>query len=304
MNAHYVKFISACLLFGSNGIVASHILMSSHEIVFLRTLIGSLFLLAVFVLTGGRFTGLRNGRHLAFLIPSGVAMGASWIFLFEAYQRIGVGMATLAYYCGPVIVMALSPLLFKEKMTPARICGFVAVLLGMFLVNRDALMLDGLSWGLLCGVLSAVMFALMVILNKMAANITGFENAVWQLLAGFVTVALFTLLVQGLTISLPTGSFAPVLLLGFVNTGVGCYLYFSSMQRLPAQSVAICGYLDPLSALLFSAVFLAERLSPEQMTGAALILGGAAFGEYFGRKRLPRVVAEGNMEKRATENTN
>ena len=304
MNVHYVKFLSACLLFGSNGIVASHILMSSHEIVFLRTLIGSLFLLAVFVMTGGKFSGLRNVRHLAFLILSGVAMGASWIFLFEAYKQIGVGMATLAYYCGPVIVMALSPLLFKERLTPARICGFVAVLLGMFLVNRDALMLDGLSWGLLCGVLSAVMFALMVILNKMAASITGFENAVWQLLAGFVTVALFTLLVQGFTISLPSGSFAPVLLLGFVNTGVGCYLYFSSMQRLPAQSVAICGYLDPLSALLFSAVFLAERLSPEQMTGAALILGGAAFGEYFGRKRLPCVVAEGNMEKRATENTN
>ena len=293
MNVHYVKFISACLLFGSNGIVASHILMSSHEIVFLRTLIGSLFLLAVFVMTGGKFTGLRNERHLAFLILSGVAMGASWIFLFEAYQRIGVGMATLAYYCGPVIVMALSPLLFKEKLTPARICGFFAVLLGMFLVNRDALMVDGLSWGLLCGVLSAVMFALMVILNKMAASITGFENAVWQLLAGFVTVALFTILVQGLTFSIPSGNFAPVLLLGFVNTGVGCYLYFSSMQRLPAQSVAICGYLDPLSALVFSAVFLAERLTPEQMIGAALILGGAAFGECFGRKRLPSVVAEG-----------
>ncbi len=80
-----------------------------------------------------------------------------------------------------------------------------------------------------------------------------------------------------------------------MNTGVGCYLYFSSMQRLPAQSVAICGYLDPLSALVFSAVFLAERLTPEQMIGAALILGGAAFGECFGRKRLPSVVAEGNM---------
>jgi drug/metabolite transporter (DMT)-like permease len=298
MNVHYVKFISACLLFGSNGIVASHILMSSHEIVFLRTLIGSLFLLAVFVLTGGKFSGLRNVRHLAFLILSGVAMGASWIFLFEAYKRIGVGMATLAYYCGPVIVMALSPMLFKEKLTPARICGFVAVLLGMFLVNRDALILGGLSWGLLCGVLSAVMFALMVILNKMAASITGFENAVWQLLASFATLALFTALKQGLAFSLPSGSLVPVLLLGFANTGVGCYLYFSSMQRLPAQSVAICGYLDPLSALVFAAVLLGERLTSVQMIGAALILGGAAFGEYFGRKHLPGVA------KMAIENIN
>jgi drug/metabolite transporter (DMT)-like permease len=59
------------------------------------------------------------------------------------------------------------------------------------------------------------------------------------------------------------------------------------MQRLPAQSVAICGYLEPFSALLFSAVLLGERLTPVQMAGAAMILGGAAFGEFFGRKGTP-----------------
>lgn len=43
------------------------------------------------------------------LIVSGIAMGTS-VFLYEAYVRIGVSIAALFYYCGPVIVMALSPL--------------------------------------------------------------------------------------------------------------------------------------------------------------------------------------------------
>jgi drug/metabolite transporter (DMT)-like permease len=284
MKLHYTRFIAACLLFGSNGIVASHIALGSREIVLWRTLIGSLFLLTVFLLTGGRFRGLRTRTYLAFLLLSGVAMGASWIFLFEAYRRIGVGPATLAYYCGPVIVMVLAPVLFREKPAISRILGFGAVLLGMVLVNGDEVIRGGISFGLACGLLSAVMLAVMVIFNKMAEGITGFENAVWQLSASFVTVAVFTVVRQGAVTAIPPGSLLPLLLLGFVNTGFGCYLYFSSMQCLPAQSVAICGYLEPFSALLFSAVLLGERLTPVQMAGAALILGGAAFGEFFGRK--------------------
>ena len=44
-------------------------------------------------------------------------MGISWLFLFEAYRRIGVSIASLGYYCGPVIVMALAPVMFHEKLT-------------------------------------------------------------------------------------------------------------------------------------------------------------------------------------------
>ena len=75
------------------------------------------------------------------------------------------------------------------------------------------------------------------------------------------------------------GLLPAVAVLGIVNTGLACYLYFSSIQVLPAQSVSICGYLDPLSALFFSALFLKERLTVAQLVGALLILGGAAVAE-------------------------
>src|SRR5690606_25544345 len=58
--------------------------------------------------------------------------------LFEAYAQIGVSLATLAYYTGPVIVMILSPVVFKEKFTVGKLLGFLAVVLGMFVVNAEA----------------------------------------------------------------------------------------------------------------------------------------------------------------------
>lgn len=285
-NKSALKYITALLLFGSNGIVASYIKLSSSEIVFTRTLIGALFLVFIFVSSKQKMHFWRSKPHFLYLLISGISMGASWMFLFEAYRQIGVSVATLAYYCGPVIVMMFSPLIFKERITAVKFIGFLAVLLGMFFVNRQALLQGRVSWGLGFGILSAFMYAFMVIFNKKAAGITGLENPMWQLVAGFVTVAVFLGLKQGFSIHIAPGNLVPILFLGIVNTGIGCYFYFSSIGDLPVQTVAILGYLEPLSALFFSAAFLGESLGFLQLVGAVLILGGAAFGELFHQKRL------------------
>lgn len=274
----YFKYILALLLFGSNGIVASFISLSSYEIVLLRTFIGSLLLIAIFLLTGGRFTFYKQKKQSVFLAISGIAMGASWIFLYEAYAQIGVSMASLAYYCGPVIVMVISPILFGERLTPPKLIGFAAVLGGIFLVNGGA---EGkLSrWGIFCGLMSAVMYAFMVIFNKKAADIKGLENSMLQLFVSFLTAAVFIGAKQGFSMDIPRESIVPILILGIVNTGIGCYFYFSSIGKLPVQTVAVCGYLEPLSAVVFASLFLGERMTALQAVGAVLIIGGAMVGE-------------------------
>lgn len=45
MTKTYFKYFLALLLFGLNGIVASHITMNSYEIVFTRTLIDAIFII-------------------------------------------------------------------------------------------------------------------------------------------------------------------------------------------------------------------------------------------------------------------
>jgi len=277
----YFKYFAALLLFGMNGIVASYIALTSYEIVFTRTLIGSMLLVAIYVLTRQKVHLLQNKKHTLCLIISGIAMGTSWMFLYEAYQRIGVSMASLAYYCGPVIVMILAPILFREKLTWAKVVGFLAVLVGMFCVNAQSLNELKTTLGLFCGIMSAVMYAFMVIFNKKAKSITGLENSMWQLLTSFLTVAVFVGVKQGFVIHIESGNWIPILILGIFNTGIGCYFYFSSIGNLPVQTVAICGYLEPLSAVVFSVLFLQESMNMGQVIGAVLILGGASFGELF-----------------------
>jgi drug/metabolite transporter (DMT)-like permease len=279
VNKPYFKYILSLLMFGTNGIVASHIALTSYEIVLFRALIGSLLLIAIFFLTKQSLSFHHQKRPFFYLALSGAAMGASWMFLYEAYQQIGVSIASLMYYCGPVILMALSPVLFKEKMAWPKLVGFMIVFCGVFLVNVQLLHQEKTGWGLFCGGMSAVTYAVMVIFNKKAKGISGLENSMLQLFTAFLTVAFFMVLKQGLAIQVAAGDWLPILWLGLLNTGIGCYLYFSSIGHLPVQTVSILGYLELLSAVVFSILFLNEALQPLQRLGAALILGGAVFGE-------------------------
>lgn len=286
MKNSYFKYFASLLLFGTNGIVASFIALSSYEIVLLRASIGSLLLVGIFLLMKGRLTFWQHKRQSVFLFISGVAMGANWMFLYEAYRHIGVSIASLLYYCGPVIVMILSPLLFHEKLTATKVFGFLAVFCGIFLVNGQAVQAGKSGWGLFCGAMSGILYALLVISNKKAESITGLENPMLQLVTSFLTVAVFVLAKQGFHMQIAGSDWLPILVLGLLNTGVGCYLYFSSIGKLPVQTVAICGYLEPLSAVVFSMVILNETMLPLQIVGAVLIIGGAVFGECAGNMKL------------------
>ena len=273
-----IKYLCALLLFGLNGIVASHIALNSYEIVFLRTMIGSALLILLFLLRKNRFHMRENKSDVLLITLSGMAMGASWMFLYEAYQRLGVSFAALLYYCGPVIVMILSPVLFQERLTKPKVAGFAIVLIGIVLVNGK-LAGAGNSWGLFCGAMSAVMYAFMVTLNRKAKVITGLENAVIQLTVSFLTVAVFVGFKQAFVIDVPREAWGWIRVLGLVNTGLGCYLYFSPLAKLPVQTVAICGYLEPLSAVVFAALLLGEKMTAFQLVGAVCIIGGAMIGE-------------------------
>lgn len=283
MKKSYAEYFTALLLFGLNGIVASHIGLASYKIVYLRTGIGSVLLLAMFLLSGHRFTFQKHPKDFLFVLLSGIAMGAGWIFLYAAYAMIGVSISSLLYYCGPVIVMALSPLLFREKLYPKKVLCFLIVLAGLFLINGVSAGGKNLS-GIIYGLLSAVMYAAMVTLNKKAVSIGGMENSLIQLTASFLTAMAYTAFHSGLAVEVHSSDIFWILLLGILNTGIGCFLYFSSIGKLPVQTVAVCGYLEPLSAVIFSVLLLGETMKALQWAGAACIIGGAVLSEAVGSR--------------------
>lgn len=290
MRRAYIKFIASLLLFGSNGIIAAQLSLPADQIVVLRSGIGSALLITACLVSRKPLHLSCPKRERVWLLVSGIAMGASWLFLYEAYRLVGVSISSLAYYCAPVIVMALSPLLFHERLTARTLAGFAAVLCGAVMINAQTLGAGGSSTGMFCGWMSALMHALMVIASKKADHVEGLQNATLQLAAAFALTAGFLPATNELIQPIAPDEWIWALALGAANTALGCYLYFSSYRGLSVQSVALLGYLEPLSAVVLSALLLGETLTPLQLVGAACILGGALGSEYARRHARSRVV--------------
>ena len=66
---------------------------------------------------------------------------------------------------------------------------------------------------------------------------------------------------------------------GLVHTGIAYALFFSSLDGLKAQTVAIFSYIDPVTALVLSVLVLHEPLTVRSLLGAIMILGAAAVSE-------------------------
>ena len=146
--------------------------------------------------------------------------------------------------------------------------------------------------GIVSAVVAAVLYATLIVSNKSIKHVSGLASTLAELFIGFFVVLAYLLAIGDFPFALPSGrGLVYVVILGLVNSGIACWLYFSSMQRLPGQTVALCCYVDPLSAVVFSALFLGERMGPVQIIGAVLILGGALFGELKFRRKVPEEAA-------------
>lgn len=281
----YLLFVLSLVLFGTNGAVADGIHLPSTQIVVLRTFFGSMLLILMLILTKGRPRIQKQNIQMVYLLISGFSMGISWILLYDAYVLIGVGMASMAYYCGPIVVMLLSPFIFNERLSTRGLLGFLIVMFGATLLCIEAAE-DGTNLlGYVYGFASALAHAFMVIFSKLAKDIDGLENSALQLVFSFIIVFIYALLTNNLPNSVRADDWLCILFLGFFSTGIGCFIYFSTITKLRAQTVSVTGYLEPLSAVVFAVVLLGEVMSPLQTIGAATILLGAAYSENYAESR-------------------
>ena len=291
---------SSMLIFGTIGLFRRYIPLSSGLLAFSRGILGAVFLglfLIIRRLSEQRCKTGNDGdiqesrtpacelplRILFLLILSGALIGVNWILLFEAYNYTTVATATLCYYMQPTIVILLSPLFFDERLTAKKlVCAFLAVL-GMFLVSGAAG--EGIPQGdafrgILCGLGAEVLYAAVVIMNKCIRNIDPYLKTILQLASASVCLLPYLAVTGQLSyVKLDGFSLFMLLVVGIVHTGIAYTLYFGSTDGLKAQTIALFSYIDPVSALFISVLFLHEPMGAAGLVGAVLILGAAFAAE-------------------------
>lgn len=278
-----LKISMALFIFGTIGLFTKYIPLPSSVLAMLRGAIGFAFLLPVACLTGNRPSGTAIRNNLPLLLLSGAALGVNWIFLFEAYRHTTVAIAILCYYMEPVIVILLSPLLLKEKLTGKKLGCVAVALVGMLMISGVFQTgLAGLtgSRGIAMGLCAAVFYTVVVFCNKFLKDISSYDCTIVQLGVAAVVLLPYVMLTERVDLAVVTpGVAALVLVVGVVHTGIAFALYFGGVQSLEGQTIAIFSYIDPAAAILLSIFVLREPMDLMGVIGAVLILGSTLFSE-------------------------
>lgn len=271
------------VIWGSVGIFRRFIPVSSSVLAFSRGVIGTIFLMLFVKLCNRKLFFPLKRKQILLLFLSGAVMGVNWILLFEAYNYTSVAVATLCYYMAPTIVVLLSPLLFHEKITLRKgLCALAAVIGMVFVSGVADNGMPGVSEmkGILFGLGAAVFYACVVILNKKVSGVDPYEKTVIQLISSALALVPYLLLTgETLPANLSLTAGIMLLIVGLVHTGIAYAMYFGSVEKLPAQTVALLSYLDPITALILSALVLHEPLTLSGIIGAVLIIGAALIAE-------------------------
>ena len=275
-------------IFGTLGIFVRHIPVSSGELALYRAVLAAALIGMYLLLRRQRIDLAAIKKELLLLLLSGIAIGINWILLFEAYRYTTVSIATLSYYFAPVIVTAVCPLLFREKLTRRQLLCFVMSTIGLVLITGLGDLSAGSSHltGIGFGLGAAVFYATVVLLNKFIKDVTGIHRTFLQFLAAIVILLPYVLTTGGVSLGGMDGlGWACLLVVGLVPTGVTYCMYFSSLKELPGQAAAILSYIDPLVAVLISVTLLREAMTLWQALGGALILGFTLLNELPEKKK-------------------
>ena len=278
-----VSLILAMVIFGTIGIFRKYIPLPSGIVACARGLLGVAFLLVFIKIKKIKMDREAIKKHLWILLVSGGFIGLNWVLLFESYRYTSVAVATLCYYMAPIFVMIVSPFLLKEKLTVKKVLCVIVALIGMVFVSG---VLDGgisdvsEMKGILFGLGAAALYATVIMMNQKLREVPTYDKTIMQLGAAAVVLIPYILFVEDLSAVVLTPLIVFMLIIvGVVHTGIAYALYFGSMNGLKAQTVALFSYIDPIVAIILSAMFLKEPMTIYSAIGAVLVLGATMISE-------------------------
>ena len=278
-----VSLILAMVIFGTIGIFRKYIPLPSGIVACVRGILGVAFLLVFIKIKKIKMDRESIKKHLWILLVSGGFIGLNWVLLFESYRYTSVAVAKLCYYMAPIFVMIVSPFLLKEKLTVKKVLCVIVALIGMVFVSG---VLDGgisdvsEMKGILFGLGAAALYATVIMMNQKLREVPTYDKTIMQLGAAAVVLIPYILFVEDLSAVVLTPLIVFMLIIvGVVHTGIAYALYFGSMNGLKAQTVALFSYIDPIVAIILSAMFLKEPMTIYSAIGAVLVLGATMISE-------------------------
>lgn len=263
------------------GTIGWFVVMSGQpvmDVVFWRCAFGAVALLVTCAALG-LLRGRLTLRIVAIAALGGAAIVINWLLLFSAFSRASISIATAVYNTQPFMLVGFGALFFGERLTLAKLTWLGIAFAGMLLivqtgpdagsgiVGTDYVIGIGMALG------AAFFWAVAAIVAKKLKGTPPHLIALIQVCVGVVMLAPFANLAH---LPTDTWSWAMLVTLGVVHTGLVYILMYGAIQKLPTHLQGSLSFIYPVVAILVDVMAFGHRLHPAQLVGAAAILIAAA----------------------------
>jgi drug/metabolite transporter (DMT)-like permease len=241
------------------------------SLLFFRFLIGALCMVALLLIKGASFP---RGRVLMILVLMGMLGYAGQSFCyFTALTLIPAGLVAILLYLYPIMVMILSVLFFKEKVSAGKLLALILALSGTVLVI--GVQIGGSPVGIAWGLGAAMIYSLYIVTGATVLRGTEPLTASMVIMAGAAfSLALMTF-VQGIHLPRTASGWIWVICIGVLCTAIAISLFFGGMKVIGAVDASLVSTFEPVTTVVLAFALLEEGIGAFQLVGMGLILSAA-----------------------------
>lgn len=236
------------------------------------------------VLLRGHLLRLSGKQWLQLLII-GLVFGLHWLTYFLSIKLATAAIAALTILTYSVQYLVLAYLFNGERVAGVEWLAIAVCFTGCLVVSPEFSLENDISLGIAVGLFSALLYAIMPLLHQRASAIGTLERTWGQF---FFALLVFLPLLGRTNWDLSQTDWYQLLVLGLLCTVVSHGLWVKSTTELPAIYSSMIYYLYLPGALIGSALFLGEPMTPIKIVGCSMVLGSsAALSLYRYRRSLP-----------------
>ncbi len=256
------------------GITASPLLM-------LRMLFALPFYAAIAIWIHTQTHTALSKTDIAKIIGLGLlSYYVSSLFDFMGLQYISAGLERLILYVYPTLVLLILAFVQHKKISPIEKLALAIAYAGMLLVFvhdikfNSSWQLTALGSGLV--LISTITFAIFAVLaGDMIPRVGSMRFTAYGMLSACTGVIIHNLLAQGAdSIYQPLPVYGLAFALAVFCTVIPSFLMNEGIRIIGSSRAAMLGVFGPVVTLFLGAFILDEALSPIQLLGATLVIGG------------------------------
>jgi drug/metabolite transporter (DMT)-like permease len=275
------------VLMGAVPVIIRHLTANVWTIGIVRLAFAVTGITIILALTSG--WERPSAREWAGLALVGVLFAAHWSLYFLSVKVSSASMAVIGQSTFGVHLVVLGWLIGHHAVRARDLLAVALAVGGALLAAPRWSLADHGTVGLSIGILSAFFYSFLPILHQRLARLSSFVRVLGQF--GFA-LAIFLLFLPRADFHLPAGDWMWLTVLGVVCTLVLHTLWTDITTRLSTLTTSVIFYLAVPMAIVFSIVFLGERVTPSMLGGAALIVGGNVLALADPRDRRERAPDE------------